>query len=223
MEFKTGAFTMEELGKAKSRITLGKASSYDNIPPEVIKLCNINQILLDLANDLLIHGNKPDQWSVSNIMPVLKKGDLSKGDNYRGISLNAIVTKLIKRMILNRIQPVLDPYLRPNQNGFRPGRSTASQILALSSLVERVKEKNLPAVLLFLDFRKAFDSIHRDKMLSILKAYGLPNELIQAIKLLYQNTRAKVLSPDGETDVFQILAWCSPGRHICSLPVHHCS
>ena len=43
-------------------------------------------------------------------------------------------------------------------------------------------------------------------MFSILKAYGLPNELIQAIKLLYQNTRAKVLSPDGETDVFQILA-----------------
>ena len=62
-----------------------------------------------------------------------KKGDLSKSGNYRGISLNAIVTKLINRMILNRIQPVLDPYLRPNQNGFRPGRSTTSQILALNA------------------------------------------------------------------------------------------
>jgi len=112
-------------------------------------------------------------------------------------------------MILNHIQPVLDPHLRPNQNTFRPGR-----------MIEGVKLNNLPAVLLFLDFRKAFDSIHRDKMFSILKAYGLPNELIQVIKLLYQNARAKVLSPDGETDEFQILAGVLQG-HSRSLFIHY--
>jgi len=109
---------------------------------------------------------------------------------------------LVNRMLLNRLQHVLDPHLKPNQNRFRPGRSTTSQILAL---IEGVKSNNLSVVLLFLDFRKAFDSIHRDKMFSILKAYGLPDEMIQSIKLLYQNTRAKVSSPDGETDEFDIL------------------
>ena len=130
---------MDELIKARSKITLGKASGPDNIPPEVIKLCNIEQPLLDFANDLLLNGCKPDQWSISNIIPVPKKGDLSKGGNYRGISLNAITAKMVNRMILNRIQPVLDPHLRPNQNGFRPGRSTSSQILALRRLIEGVK------------------------------------------------------------------------------------
>ena len=197
---------MDELQKAKARITLGKASGPDNIPPEVIKLCDIDQILLDFANDLLINKQKPSQWSISDIIPVPKKGDLSKGGNYRGISLNAITSKLINRMILNRIQPILDPHLRPNQNGFRPGRSTTSQILALRRLIEGVKANNLPAVLLFLDFRKAFDSIHREKMFAILKAYNIPDELVSAIKLLYQNTRAKVVSPDGDTEEFEIVA-----------------
>ena len=135
-----------------------------------------------------------------------KKGDLSKGGNYRGISLNAIASKPVNRMILNRIQPILDPHLRPNQYGFLPGRSTTSQILALRRLIEGVKSNNLPAVLLFLDFRKAFDSIHREKMFAILKAYNIPDELVNAIKLLYHNTRAKVVSPNGETEEFEIVA-----------------
>ena len=152
LQYTSGSFTMDELIKARSKITLGKASGPDNIPPEVIKLCNIEQPLLDFANDLLLNGCKPDQWSISNIIPVPKKGDLSKGGNYRGISLNAITAKMVNRMILNRIQPVLDPHLRPNQNGFRPGRSTSSQILALRRLIEGVKANNLQAALLFLDF-----------------------------------------------------------------------
>ena len=106
LQYPSGPFTIDELIKARSKITLDKASGPDNIPPEVIKLCNIEQPLLDFANDLLLNGCKPDQWSISNIIPVPKKGDLSKGGNYRGISLNAITAKMVNRMILNRIQPV---------------------------------------------------------------------------------------------------------------------
>ena len=161
---------------------------------------------MDFANRLVINSDKPAQWSISNIVPVPKKGDLSKAGNYRGISLNAIAAKLVNRLILNRIQPKLDEHLRPNQNGFRPGRSTQSQILALRRMIEGVKARHLPAVILFLDFRKAFDNIHRGKMLKILKAYGIPSELVNAIDILYKDTRAKVISPDGETDLFDIVA-----------------
>ena len=104
---------------------------------------------------------KPDQWSESNLIPIAKTGDLSIGGNYRGIMLNSLVAKVVNKMMLNRIQPVLDPYLRPNQNGFRPGRTTAAQILALRRIIEGVKARNLPAIITFIDFSKAFDSIHR--------------------------------------------------------------
>ena len=88
-----------------------------------------------------------------------------------GISLTSLVTKTYNRMILNRIRPHLDCHLRKNQNGFRSGRTTTSQILALRRLIEGVKDKNLEAILIFIDFKKAFDTIHRGKMLAILKAY----------------------------------------------------
>ena len=149
---------------------------------------------------------KPQQWSDLDIVTLPKKGDLGYAENYRGISLSSIVAKTINRLILNRIKAALDHKLRTNQNGFRSGRSTIAQILALRRIIEGVKERNLKAVLLFIDFKKAFDSVHRGMMMKILRAYGIPDELVNAISKLYEGTRARVLSPDGETDYFEILA-----------------
>ena len=73
-------------------------------------------------------------------------------------------------MILNRIQPHIDPILRPKQNGSRLGRSTISHILTLRRLIEGVKSHNLKATIIFFDFKKAFDSINRSIMLQILEA-----------------------------------------------------
>ena len=112
----------------------------------------------------------------------------------------------MNKLILNGIRPVLDQHLRNNQNGFRPGRSTTTHILAIRRLIEEVRSKNLKAVIVFIDFKKAFDSVHRVKMLKILKAYGIPDRLIGAIGLMYEGTQARVITPDGETEFFSILA-----------------
>ena len=93
--------------------------------------------------------------------------------------------------------------IKKNQNGFRSGRTKISQILALRGLIEGVKDNNLKAILIFIDFKKASDTIHWGKMLTILKAYGLPEELVTAISIMYEDTTAKVITPDGKT--FNIL------------------
>jgi len=74
-----------------------------------------------------------------------------------------------------------------------------------------MKAKNLKDVLLFIDFKKAFDSIHRDKMLKILKVYGIPNELVNAIDKLYEGARARVLPPDGGNRLFPAASRCTSG------------
>ena len=135
-----------------------------------------------------------------------KTGDLTKTDNYRGIALTSVVCKTLNRMILNRMKPSIENRLRDNQNGFRPGRSTTSHILALRRILEGAKAKNLTAVMLFIDFKKAFDSVHRGLLMKILRAYGVPEELVRLIESMYSGTKAKVLTADGLTEIFEILA-----------------
>ena len=81
-----------------------------------------------------------------------------------------------------------------------------SQILTIRQILEGVHAKNLQATIIFANFAKAFDSIHRGKMEQILLAYGLPKETIAAIMILYRNTKVKVHTSDGDTDYFNIVA-----------------
>ena len=100
----------------------------------------------------------------------------------------------------------MDDKLRNNQNGFRTGRSTSAHILALRRLIEGVKSHNRKAIIVFVDFKKAFDSIHRGQVMKILKAYDIPPKLLSMIAKFYENTRARVITPDGTTEFFNILA-----------------
>ena len=103
-------------------------------------------------------------------------------------------------------EPKIDSILRKNQNGFQRNRSPMSLILTIRRILEGVRAKNFLATILFVDFTKAYDSIHRGKMEQILLAYGLPKETVAAIMMLYRNTKVKVCSLDGDTDYFDIVA-----------------
>ena len=127
------------------------------------------------------------------------------------------MTKITNKILLNRIQLILDPLLRPNQNEFRPGRSTTTHILALKRIVKGVKSHSLQAAIIFVDFKKAFDSIHRYKMLEILRKYGVPRILVDAIGKLYESTFTSVLSRDGKTVLFHIQAGVLQGDTLASL------
>ena len=95
--------------------------------------------------------------------------------------------------MFNRIHTPIECHRRFSQNDFRQGRSTVSHILALCRILEDVRKNKLSAVITFLDFRKAFDSIQRNEMFKILKAYGIPPRLLVAIISMYTNTRTRVV------------------------------
>ena len=81
-----------------------------------------------------------------------------------------------------------------------------NQILCLPRLIEESNLSDLDLALVFVDFSKAFDSVDRSKMFEILKLYGIPDQIIAAIKVMYTGTSSTVLSADGETPSFPILA-----------------
>ena len=69
-----------------------------------------------------------------------------------------------------------------------------------------MQKKNLDATILFVDFSKTFDSIHRGKMEQIQFANGLPNKTVATIMMLNKNPKVKVRSSDGDTNYFDIVA-----------------
>ena len=153
------------------------------------------------------------------ILPFLKKGNLGLAKNYRGITLTTIAAKIYSAPQRKRIEPNIDNILRKKQNGFRRNRSTTSQLLTIRRILEGERAKNLQATILFVDFTKAFDFIHRGKMEQILLVYDIPIETLAAMMILYRNTKVKVRSPDGDTDSFDIVA----KRHACPIPLYHLS
>ena len=191
LNIKIGLFTIQEHKNATKSINNGKACGLDEIPAEVWKLTEFQNILLNFCNSVYSQ-NQIKIWTEGCLLPFPKKGDISQANNYRGITLTSIAEQMYNLMLLNRIRPEIDPILRKNHNGFRQNRSTTGQILTIRRIIEGVRSKNLPATLLFVDFAKVFDSIHRGKMKNILSAYGIPTETVEAIMILYRETISMV-------------------------------
>ena len=183
LDIKLGPFTQEELDSVIRKIKNRKAAGLDEIPPEVWKTRQFDDTLLRHCN-AVYNQNPIDRWMKGCILPFPKKGDLGLAKYYRGITLTSIAAKIYNTLLRNRIEPKIDNVLRKNQNGFRKNRSTTSQILTIRRILEGVRAKNLQATLIFVDFTKAFDSIHRGKMEQILLAYGIPKETVAAITIL---------------------------------------
>ena len=119
-------------------------------------------------------------------------------------TLISIAAKIYSTLLLNRIEPQVEKILKKNQNGFHRNWSS-SQILTIHQILECVCANNLKATLLFVNFSKVFDSIHKGKMKQILLTYALPRETVAAIMMLYKNTKLKLCSLDGYTDFFDIV------------------
>ena len=165
----------------------------DEIPPEVWKTREFDDILLQHCN-AVYNQNTIDRRTKGCILPFPQKGDLALAKNYRAITLTSIATKTYNVLLRNSIEPKIENIIRKNQNGSWRNKSTTSQILTIRRILEGVSVKNLEATILFIDFAKAFDSIHRGKMEQILLAWSLPQKTVAAIMMLYKNRKVKYAS-----------------------------
>jgi hypothetical protein len=147
----------------------------------------------------------PTRWKKSVLIPLFKKGDKSACKNYRGISLIDVAYKMIEAVILDRLRPAVELYLRENQGGFRAGRSTIDQIFTVRQLVELRSEYGRPLFATFVDFKAAFDSIDRKRMYQILRTrVGLPDRIVSLIEEMYQGSVDVVRVGSDFTDPFPV-------------------
>ena len=205
--------TIQEIKSAVKALKNGKAPGEDQISAEMLK-ANIEQTSLELQNIFDIIWEKetvPTQWTKGLICKIPKKGNLQECENWRGITLLPMASKVLSRIIVDRIQTGVDASLRNEQAGFRKGRGTVNQIFILRNILEQANEWNATLYIHFVDFEKAFDSIHRNSLWTIMRKYGVPQKLIRMVKTLYEDFQCSVIDEHETTDWFPVMTGVKQG------------
>ena len=110
---------------------------------------------------------------------------------YRPISLLSMYYKLLERIIFHRMSPAVDEILNIEQAGFRPGRSTLGQVLALTTYVENGYQRCDKTGVVFLDLTAAYDTVwHKGLLVKLSKV--LPCWAVNVIELLLEQRRFRV-------------------------------
>ena len=121
----------------------------------------------------------PDCWKMATVTPIFKQGKTSEPSNYRPISLTSNCCKVMERIINNSLLKYLlcNSLITANLHGFIKNRSTCGNILeCLEDWVMNIESRSITDVV-FVDFKKAFDSVSHAKLVMKLKAYGISGNL----------------------------------------------
>lgn len=194
LEVNTGVITREEIANALKLLKNGKSAGTDNLPIDLIKADTEQAIdmLHKLLNKIWANEELPQEWKEGLIIKIPKKGDLSNCKNWRAITLLSASSKVLTKILLERMKEELDKKLRSNQAGFRAKHSTIDHICTLRIFLEQANEWQKDINLSFIDFEKAFDRVNREQMWKILRQYGLPTKIINLIKLFYDGYKARL-------------------------------
>ena len=142
----TGDISIAEIKRAIRRLKNGKSPGIDAISAEILK-CSENDAVKQLHllfNSIWKDHCVPEEWKKSLIVKVPKKGNLTECDNYRGISLLSVPSKILCRVLIDRVKSNVDEIIRQEQAGFRSGRGASEQIFALRNILEQCQEWQAP-------------------------------------------------------------------------------
>ena len=148
--------------------------------------------LLTICNKIWQTGEWPKPWTQSLIITLPKKGNLQQCQNYRTISLICHPSKVMLKILLNRLKPQAETIIAEEQAGFRAGRSTTEQIFNLRLLCERYLQHQQDLYHIFIDFKKAFDRVWHEALWSTMKLYNINSNLIKVVESLYNKATSAV-------------------------------
>jgi len=199
-------FTVEEVEAALKKLHSGRAAGPDGLRAEFLK----NAYVLIPGNDdrappvkeyilapvlhllyqaLFASGMYVRSWSMATLSAVFKKGDATNLDNYRAIAVGSALGKLYAVLLDARLSRCAETnqWRAEGQAGFRVGKSTTDHVFVLRHLIEATQQglAATPLYCCFVDFRKAYDKVCREKLVKRLAELGVHGRMLQAIVQMY--------------------------------------
>ena len=192
--------TINELKDAFFSLKINKSAGYDEISFNVIKdcfgeLCDPLKYMFNLSFE---KGIFPDRMKIAKVTPVFKGGDSADLNNYRPISVLPCFSKILERLMYNRLCKHLSnsKILYPKRFGFQKGHSTDHALLQLVDQIYESFERNEYTIGVFIDLSKAFDTVDRNILMKKLEIYGISDTHLQWFRN-YLSNRKQYIQFDG--------------------------
>ena len=193
--------TEEDVRKKLSKLNPSKSSGPDGLHPRVLKEV-ADEIVTPLTlifNKTLREGVIPEEWKIANVTALFKKGNVASPGNYRPVSLTSVVCKLLESIIRDNVMDFLEEnrLLSEDQHGFRSGRSCVTQLLEIMEIWTSMLDEGGGLDVVYLDFRKAFDSVPHQRLLKKIRAYGIDGSLLKWIESFLTGRKQRVIVNGG--------------------------
>ena len=202
-----GKITSSECAKALETFQLNKAPGNDGIPVKFYKTfwSLISDPFIRCANECFEKGEMSSSQKQAVISLIEKKGkDRSFLENWRPISLVNVDAKIMSKVLATRIKNVLPDIIHHNQSGFVKDRYIGETVRSIFDIMDFTLKENIPGLMIFIDFHKAFDSVEWNYLVTCLEAFCFGPDFIRWVKTLYKNIQSCVINNGLTTDYFAL-------------------
>ena len=205
----------DEIKNAFISLKSNKSPGFDEISPNVIKF--VVDILIEPIKHVfdlsLKNGIFPEQLKVARVTPIFKSGEKSLLSNYRPISVLPCFSKVLEKIMYNRLYSFLieNDVLYSKQFGFQKGRSTEHAILQLTNQILQSFNQDKFTIGVFIDLSKAFDTVDHSILLKKLSFYGVKNNNLKWFKSYLSNRKQFILTDQGNTEMKSIICGVPQG------------
>ena len=205
--------TPEEIVSTTKLLKSKSSYGYDKLSMKLIKGI-IDKISLPLSlifNKSFSTGLFPEGLKIARIIPVLKSGDKNDIKNYRPISLLPSLSKIIEKIILNKLITFFDKHniLNMHQHGFRPKYSTSTALTDVLDYITHSIDNKLSVIALFVDISKAFDSLNHNILIGKLEHYGIRGVILDWF-ISYLSCRYQYVDINNQKSLYRTI--------VCGIP-----
>lgn len=197
-----------EIAQIVHQLKNSSSKGHDGILPTVIK-STIDEIAMPLSIIFNLSFEKcifPDKLKIARIVPIYKSDDKMVVNNYRPISVLPFFSKIIERLMYNRLLCYLDKndILIKNQYGFREKHSTYMALIKLLDQITNELDNKQFSIGIFIDLSKAFDTIDHNILIRKLQCYGIRGSVLDWFKSYLNNRQQYTCINDANSDVKQV-------------------
>ena len=182
-KFSFNTMTSDQVENVIKNLNTHKATQQNDIPAKIIIKASdiISPYLSNIYTRSIQNSIFPNALKEADVTPVHKKGDRTKIENYRPVSILPNDSKIYERNMYDQIYTYLEKYLSPSLCGFRKGYSTQHCLTVMVESWKKAIDKNKQAGAILTDLSKAFDCLNHKLLIAKLNAYGLNEDSLQFI------------------------------------------